>query len=382
MRSLIVDGPSSPLLKTKVPVRLAFASFINRDSLSGGADPARVSLFVPGGGLDTTAGRGASTTFRGRATGVAIILAGAVIAFSRRAVGPDDMCASGLAAVVNRCRKLCDARLMICHCDIQNVERNIAIFLDNTEQTIWNIRTMSIADVAAVILAVVVVIALILTVLIITLMAVGYARGISYWNRFQYVRYPRKLLSEARPRLKTGDIVLFIASVHGFTNSMLSQDLFSHVAMIIEIDGTLFLSESTQGTRVSGLKTRNGSDLVPLDLRLEHYCGQIFLMSLEGVLTERERKNLIKAAKVHHPYPSLTKLLKGCLLGDESARHCFQHIGFLLDRAELTPGGTEFTDAGYIGICKAVTGLPGVMLGGHVRYATPVEIVYDVQKRA
>jgi hypothetical protein len=236
------------------------------------------------------------------------------------------------------------------------------------------------SSVAGAVLAVVVVLVCLIIVLAVTLMIVGYARGMQYWNRFQNVKFPRRLMSDVYPTLKTGDIALFIASAHGFTNSMLSQEVFSHAGMVVEIDGRLYLSESTQGTMVApGVKSKNGSDLVPLLTRLKNYSGQMFFMQLSEPLDENTARRLASAARVRHPYPKLLHLIKGALFGDQSARHCFQHIGFLLDEANIASDAGSFSGHGYIGVCKSIIGLPGERLRvGRVRYDPPFEAVYDI----
>ena len=72
-------------------------------------------------------------------------------------------------------------------------------------------------------------------------------RYMSYYRNFVNIRYPKVKLSEYKHNLKNGDIVLFVNRVHLPSTSIFVNTLFSHVSMVVKIDGILMLSESIFG---------------------------------------------------------------------------------------------------------------------------------------
>lgn len=224
-----------------------------------------------------------------------------------------------------------------------------------------------------IVVAIVVLISL-LIIAAVTLMAVGYVRGYAYYDAFQDFIAPRRLLTDIAPTLKTGDILLFIASAHGFTNSMLTHNVFSHVGMVIESlsGGELLLSESTRGSKHSPA----GAALVLLWERINNYCGQIFLMRLAAPLSDKRISMLQRASKERCPYPSFRKMLSALFLGDRSTRHCFQHVAALLEAAGMV--SDELRDrVGYFAVSGAIADLPEMQLPDGIRYESPIEIVRD-----
>ena len=230
------------------------------------------------------------------------------------------------------------------------------------------------------ILAVVIVLLFLIIIAITILMAIGYKRGMAYWTRYQDIQFPKRMMSDVYPELKTGDILLFIASTHGFTNSMLSQEVFSHAGVVVEENGRLYLSESTQGVNIApGIRSKNGSDIVPLLTRLSNYSGQIFVMPLESPLDEEICEKVRQVARVRRPYPGLSRLLAGVIFGeDDKSRHCFQHVGRILSDAGITRENAPLSETGYIGVCNAVIALPKMTLRRGMKYLEPFQVVYDV----
>lgn len=235
---------------------------------------------------------------------------------------------------------------------------------------------------AALALAAVVVLAVIGAV---KLMGVGYVRAFEYWRKYQSVRYPRALVSDLIPcgvdgfkirnPLKPGDILLFIPSAHGFFNSMLTEDVFSHSAMIVEVDGVLHTSEATQGTELGPAgSAAKGAGLVPLLARLKYYSGTPHVMQLDRPLTSPQLAALGAAARLSYPYPSLPQVFLGVAGGRPPARHCFQHVAFLLHAIGLA----DLRDAGFAGVSRRVSGLSGVPLAGGASYAPILQLLYDV----
>jgi hypothetical protein len=216
--------------------------------------------------------------------------------------------------------------------------------------------------------------------------ACAVARAMAYFRRNIAVDHGRVLLSEALPSLKTGDLVFFVSHAHGFSNSLFTLDLYSHAAVVVEAgDGSLALSESTIDpttplSRQKGEAVRT-AQLNPLLPRLEAYRGALFLSQLEEPLDPAARRRLEAAAAEEAPYPSFWQMAAG-LLGlptHRSARHCMQHVAWLLDRAGVAPAFSDkrrpLAASGLLASSRAVTTLPGKPLTRGGRYG-PVRALY------
>jgi hypothetical protein len=226
---------------------------------------------------------------------------------------------------------------------------------------------------------------------ILTLFVATVVRATAYYKKYHQVRHPRARMSEAA--LKSGDIILFIGHTHGFTNSLFTADLFTHSGMVVEDGGALYLSEATLDTvpdPATGEEKRlpESSQLNPLLSRLSGYPGAAFLMALERPLAPDQEDVLRERARVETPYPGMLDLVKALLkLGSGTrARHCMQHVAWLLDEMGLAPEyqtarGERFLDTGLFGSSRAVTTLPGEPLGRGEdanRYTGIVELLHDL----
>ena len=232
-----------------------------------------------------------------------------------------------------------------------------------------------------------------ITLLLFVILAVLTAclvRAASYYKKYYLVRHERARLTARAPTLKSGDMVLFIAHTHGFTNSLFTWDLYSHAGMIVEIEGRLFLSESTVDSLPDAggaeMELPRSSQITPLFRRLKFYPGTAFLMQLERPLKPEQKEILLRRARLRVPYPSALQIVKA-VLGfpvHRWARHCMQHVAWLLDEMGLTPAlqakkGETLLGAGFFKTSRAVTSLPGKLLGdGTNRYGQTVELLYDL----
>lgn len=211
-----------------------------------------------------------------------------------------------------------------------------------------------------------------------------------YWKRYGRMHIERTTLSSVAPNLKSGDIILFVAHAHGFTNSVLTGDFYSHGAVVVETERGLYLSESNLiparlGPGPEDFFPMGAAKLTPLQARLKYYPGAAFLMSLERPLTPEQEGVLRARASESLPYPGLV-LLAGGALGFKTewrGRHCMQHVAWLIDEMGLTPEaraarGETMLDSGFFKSSRAVSALGGVPLTGGNTYREPIEIVYDL----
>lgn len=228
----------------------------------------------------------------------------------------------------------------------------------------------------------------ILLFIVLTVLAAIMIRIMSYYREYHLVRHERALLSGRT--LKSGDIILFVAHTHGLTNSLFTWDLFSHAGVVVEIEGGLWLSESTVDSLPDAQGEEEilpqGSQLNRLLRRLKHYPGMAFHMPLEKPLTPSQEETLVARAREWVPYPSMLQMLGAVfrIPVHRWARHCMQHVAWLLDELGLAPGelaerGRTLLSTGFFGSSRAVSGLSGKPLGGGAnRYGDIVELLYDL----
>jgi hypothetical protein len=227
---------------------------------------------------------------------------------------------------------------------------------------------------------------------------VGVRRLFQYNAMFEYPWAPREYVSDVYDDLRTGDLMLFVASVSSGVNSMYTQTFYSHVGMLVRDRGVVYLSEATRSTAVMPLAgggvapTQRGADLTPLLVRLKHYIGTYYLLRLRGPGArrgcdgEREQQLASEARALRraaHPYPTFGEALAESLFGWRAARqprHCFQHVAHLLAAANLGPAdGADLMAAGIGGVCRAVSDIPARPLAGGHAYDAPVLLTYDVR---
>ena len=235
---------------------------------------------------------------------------------------------------------------------------------------------------------------LVVLLIVLTIFVAVISRMAVYWGRHHNTKYKRALISERLPSMKSGDIILFITHTHGFYNSIFTGDLFTHCGMVVRKGGRYLISESTINSFIPDPKTKekidipNEATLTPLLSRIKSYGGACFLMGLSRPLDASQESILDARMRERLPYPSFKLMILG-LLGisvSHKARHCMQHVAWLLDEMGLVP--ETFRDAqktllgcGIFGTSRAIVGLPGEDLGSGFYYKQPVELLYDAGAR-
>jgi hypothetical protein len=251
------------------------------------------------------------------------------------------------------------------------------------------LRVMGALRIAAVVLA-----CLVLLVLLVVVAAIftGLHRMTEYNVMYATVRAPRAKITDIYPALKTGDILLFVASTGSPSNSFLTQSFHSHAGVLVREGELVYISEAQPGLEImpdpeapatSDLRMSRGAVLAPLLTRLKYYTGVYYVMRLARPL-DAAREELLKAEaerlqRVQYPYPTLSQIFLGITGHKTATRHCFQHTAHLLDRALLTPkGAPPLGSAGFVDVCRTITGLPGRLLRDGHRYLSPVQLLYDI----
>ncbi len=246
------------------------------------------------------------------------------------------------------------------------------------------------ARVAALALAAIIAIILVLTVAVVF---TGMYRLSRYNAMYKTVRARRAMVSDAYPGMKTGDIILFVATTHSPANSMLTQTFFSHAGVLMREGELVYISEAQPGLELMPDPARpraeihmgRGAELTPLLIRLKYYTGVPYLVRLSSALPPPVAEGLKRRAEAlrreRYPYPTLAQIALGVLGWRTRSRHCFQHVAHLLDGAGLIPGGT-LGSAGFVDVCREVCSLPGRCLSFGLTYEPPVQLVYNLPEEA
>jgi len=216
-----------------------------------------------------------------------------------------------------------------------------------------------------------------------------------FYDKWAEVRFERALISEAYPRMKTGDLILFSAAGHDCVMGGLGiNELFTHAAVIVNKEdpgGVVkpYISE-TMGDgcyllREVEKRTGKGGFQMPLLARLKDYPGNLFYMELDRALDAATEGAIRRAAdrSLGHPYPSKLGLFLNFLGFRESAgrrghsRHCFSHVAAILNGVGLHPRGAPISGVGS-DIARAIPRLFRDELENPARYRRPVSLLYDV----
>jgi hypothetical protein len=114
---------------------------------------------------------------------------------------------------------------------------------------------------------------------------------------------------------------------------------------------------------------------------VKYYPGECFIMRLNKPLNNKKKELLSKIVMEKCPYPTPLQGLKMIIeekLGQQNthAKHCFQHIGNLLDKIGLT--NNIIKKHGIISICDKIAYLSEKKLNDGYMYEVPKRIIYDI----
>lgn len=186
--------------------------------------------------------------------------------------------------------------------------------------------------------------------------------------------FQKTLLSREYETLKSGDIILFAPIIHNFTNSMITQNLFSHIGLLVNdpVKG-MCISETNGKTR---LKQSAGAHLFKLLARLKNYDGCFYLMRLNKPLDKEREQLLITVSNSveDHPYPSLKEGLMYLMGKSFEARHCFMHVCMLLEKIRLLPDGYKYD---FISSAE-LSSFYKIELPDGYKYNFPIQMLYDL----
>jgi len=138
--------------------------------------------------------------------------------------------------------------------------------------------------------------------------------------------------------------------------------------------------KDTKANIIKGHQTNYGSDILPFLIRIKYYPGDCFIVRLNKPLDEKRENELIKYAHEECPYPTILQGLNIFIeqsFGKQKtrARHCFQHVGYLLDKINIT---NNMSSNGIYSICKKMANIHKEELNDGYQYEMPIKILYDI----
>lgn len=230
--------------------------------------------------------------------------------------------------------------------------------------------------------------------LIILLIVFIVNRVVKYCIKYGSTVFKRGMFTDYYCKMKSGDLLLFVPHVHRCVNSVITCDIFSHTAMVVEIDKELYLTESAGDLLEVGErllkegKGKTGTQLYRLCDYIFNYPGDTFVSQLNKPLNKEQCELMVKLAHVYTPYPGAFQVL-GSLIGLpiwKKYRHCMQHCLYILDCLGLTPktymrDNKYLIDSGIFASSHVTTRIQGIPLGkdGDYHYGEIIHIIPNMR---
>lgn len=200
----------------------------------------------------------------------------------------------------------------------------------------------------------------------------------NHYKKYEYYKNEKYIkISNIYDDLKSGDIILFKSNTIFYVNIFLTNTYYTHIGMVVKKNDILYISETNAENvlYIPNYKTNNGSELLPLLIRIKHYPGDCFLMKLNKPLTSEKEKILLKHANEKIPYPTAFQAFINYFTKNNNIRHCFQHVGNLLDQIGIT---NNIMKNNIINICSAVENIFTKKINDDYQYSNPIKILYDL----
>jgi len=200
----------------------------------------------------------------------------------------------------------------------------------------------------------------------------------NHYKKYEYYKNEKYIeISNIYDELKNGDIILFKSNTIFYVNIFLTNTYYTHIGMVVKKNGILYISETNAGDVLytPNCKTKNCSELLPLLIRIKYYPGDAFLMKLNKPLTSEKEELLLKYSNEKIPYPTSFQAFINYFTRNNNIRHCFQHVGNLLDKIGIT---TNIMKNNIINICPAVENIYTKKINDGYQYNTPIKILYDL----
>jgi len=169
----------------------------------------------------------------------------------------------------------------------------------------------------------------------------------TYIDVYKKLPFTRTRLSDVHDELKTGDLIFSRNAVASFlVDYIIPTAIYKHVAMVIKINGQLYLTESTIGDffanndNTEDLYTlHSGVNIVPLKPRLKYFSGLLFIHRLNKSLSKIMEIKLISfvGELSDVKYPTAFSLYINILFNKKISNdlYCYEYIYVLLKHIDL-----------------------------------------------
>ena len=225
------------------------------------------------------------------------------------------------------------------------------------------------------------VIVMLTLILLISFPLIVLLRIMEYNKLYPTYRTKRVNISDLYDTINTGDILLFVSSSHFPANSAFSHTFFTHSAVLWKSNNNILTSESQNGTELLNINGKEifmdkGSTYTYLLPRIKYYTGNVYIMKLKKKLDNEKEKKIINTIKDTngYPYPSMIDIFKSIIFKASTTRHCFQHVGYILNKS----GVTNLNINNLIQICKDVCNLNLSSKYEESLYNEPIHILYNI----
>lgn len=108
-----------------------------------------------------------------------------------------------------------------------------------------------------------------------------------------YIVHKKILLSDLKNNIKSGDLILYSYSdvdSTNFGNRLFGHSRFPHIAIVIKINNKLFTCEMVANDKIEPGNPNfyTGMNIFPLETRICHYTGNVYIASLIKPLTDEQ----------------------------------------------------------------------------------------------
>lgn len=211
--------------------------------------------------------------------------------------------------------------------------------------------------------------AIILSVIIIALLLIIWRFVPPSESCHDFKVFKKIILSKALPQIKSGDLVLFSSNRYNIITRTFGDAIFSHIGMVIIIDGVPHIYELVRNDRVAPKIMKRGILITPLAERVSDYPGYCYIASLVSPLTDSQLLKFDEFMTKPIKFIKLNTLLLHMLGIRTEERFCTEMIADLLKEIEISdvPAASPMLSlhANIVKLCNDIT------------YKKPVQLIPD-----
>lgn len=194
------------------------------------------------------------------------------------------------------------------------------------------------------------------------------------------------VLPDDLDQVKSGDIFLTRYIYTSIPNIAILSTFFSHVGIVVELNGIKYVLEITGPTDDLNADTKKGrTTVIPLMSRIAIYNGDSYIMSLQDELSSKQlaklqyHAKLVQDNKTDFEYEeNIFRLLSRIVFPFRFSYTnlvCTEYLSHILKSIELTDY-LEMSKIHHTG--TKIMNLPNIQLTGGNRYTTIKQLIYDI----